>query len=412
MAFFFVVLVLMLNVMLGYAAATLFGIGPRNVRTFVAAMLNQPVSMRGGENQICLRYNSDYQVGVEAGKRCLGMLNDRTADEGSSWGQRGNILLLNIEKLKLSVDHVQQRLMVSGLTDDSEQWTEFVDESVNDLAAGLKALSDTLSKSRRATKGELFREAGAKFRIVKALVGELNKEFSSIEFTSGKGLDAFRAFKTIYYPISVELISLLDQMESAIYRCVIDSLDDESEADFTHGDAHIESRLELERCRLEEIGEESSDKPFIGLCFVDNALACGDGYGRTTLHLALKRLNNEIVLNLPSESTKITRTANGFLVVGVAECIDEFTGVLEHLRQSIEKTTIRVGNSQIQIYVSNVVKPDDRSETTADQIEDLQKLYHEVAAFGGNRTFLCDEEAPAPVVPLELEVPSSILTVE
>ncbi|MEQ8790270.1 MAG: GGDEF domain-containing protein [Pirellulaceae bacterium] len=82
----------------------------------------------------------------------------------------------------------------------------------------------------------------------------------------------------------------------------------------------------------------------------------------------------------------------------------------ERIRQSIEKTTFRYRGQTLRVTVSVAVSPIRAGDGVDSILERALTTVREAKSYGRNRTFLCEEECPAPVVPPEMNIEEQEVT--
>ena len=88
------------------------------------------------------------------------------------------------------------------------------------------------------------------------------------------------------------------------------------------------------------------------------------------------------------------------LIRGEMPNADEFTAQIDRFRQRLAQTTLRVGQTQVNLTASIVVLPDSVDIPTQFRLEELSKLVEEGEGYGGNRVFIGEAGSIVPVMPL------------
>jgi diguanylate cyclase len=91
------------------------------------------------------------------------------------------------------------------------------------------------------------------------------------------------------------------------------------------------------------------------------------------------------------------------LVCGITEA-RQLAETAERIRQSIEKTTFHYRGHPIHITVSAAAAPIQADDSVDALLERALATVREAKSYGRNRTFLCEDECPTPVVPPEMVI--------
>ena len=79
--------------------------------------------------------------------------------------------------------------------------------------------------------------------------------------------------------------------------------------------------------------------------------------------------------------------------------VNDAAELVERIRQTIEKTTFERYGLELQVTVSGGVIVAREGERGDQLLERLRATLEEAKRYGRNRTFLCEEDCPNPVVP-------------
>jgi diguanylate cyclase (GGDEF)-like protein len=85
--------------------------------------------------------------------------------------------------------------------------------------------------------------------------------------------------------------------------------------------------------------------------------------------------------------------------------------VVERIRQTVEQATFQQGDEEIRVTVSAAAVTAQANDTNDQLVDRLCSTLEEAKSYGRNRTFLCEEDCPSPVVPPTVDVEERLIEI-
>lgn len=141
---------------------------------------------------------------------------------------------------------------------------------------------------------------------------------------------------------------------------------------------------------------------------VDGTAKLNDHFGPAVVERALLTLGG-IIKDLAPEGAKLARVSGQRYAMLVAVDVEEAASIAERVRQTVEASQILAEGEEVALTLSSGVVARQTGEAYESLMERAAAALAEAKQYGRNRTFLHDDDYPAPVLPPELELaPQSI----
>jgi len=144
----------------------------------------------------------------------------------------------------------------------------------------------------------------------------------------------------------------------------------------------------------------------IGLVDLDNFDQINENHGTTVGDRLITAVAQLLSRNVTSEDMAARFQGQRFLVLFPDNTPRHATTVAETIRQTIEETAFEHGKLALEVTASCAVSQSAPDDTIESIFERLMKAVQEAKRYGRNRTFLHDGKYPAPVVPPNLNIKS------
>jgi hypothetical protein len=127
--------------------------------------------------------------------------------------------------------------------------------------------------------------------------------------------------------------------------------------------------------------------------------------GQLLFRVAGERLLEKVNSHIPSHWLVVPLPQGEWLIRGDAQSLDEFVVKMDEIRQRLASTQFRVGDSTFHFTSTWVITLDSSKFATEDLLLALRQAVHEAHRYGSDRTFVCEDGHPVPVLAVDCEIP-------
>jgi len=392
----FVFFIAAANIAAGYMAAVYLGMGPRSFNEFQRALApRKPLYMK--------------KPGAGGAVSCLGEQALTNPVE-----QRCLELIRELQKFSTQCSRADTALR--ALTDDSATGEtqspadEIAARTCDETHAHLEALNTSIEPLQHSGFEEIeFVQGLAQLRASTDLVsvdlnssiggGMLQNDGTSPEKRRGEVIAAVDQIREVshHYGSAIEN-SVLRMLQGAV------GIDQIARPLFLGNDGLLTRYgIELLYQQQQATGAEGA----AALLDLDHFGRFNSDYGGAAGDELFRSIASKTVDSI-SEVQRAARVKGWRILVLAPETTpEELARSVEHLRQLVARTCYQCNGKIARATISAGVSAIEKDEPSAALLERLSMTLAEAKNYGRNRTFVCENDVPAPVVPVELTISES-----
>lgn len=162
---------------------------------------------------------------------------------------------------------------------------------------------------------------------------------------------------------------------------------------------------------MRQARESGSPDICVGMVDIDNLGELNQESGPLVGDAILEHLT-ELIVPMLNESGSATSVGGGrFLFVRSSVDLIGMSDTLERVRQTVQRTRIQRQENVMEVTVSAATAPTDTDDSIGVIIDRLLTTLGEAKRYGRNRTFKHEDNYPVPVVPTELEIEETTVSI-
>ena len=403
-----ILVIAIFNLMVGFASASFLGWGPRNWDEVQLALGSEEAESSATDESNLFQSELDLQRLIDSGQHKLRKLSSTKTVLDDPLQSIYIEATNQLERLEIRLDCLHAKILADELTDAQRDWQTIVESTRADLSediqrtiSQLEQWADLLDENQRETLNP--------FHF--ALCDELSRIQDAMPAIASQGEldDADRAALSLWYQSSLtELHQISWQIRSLMRDLLAQSRpalewDPQLLRDRSHGMQSIEAF-----CADRILNPTGEANYFVARCRIDQMLELTPKSGQLLFRVAAERLLEKANSHIPSHWLVVPLTQGEWLIRGDAEQLDEFVVKMDEIRQRLSSTQLRVGESTFRFTSTWVITLDSPQFETEDLLIALRQTVHEAHRYGNDRTFVCEEGHPVPVLAVDCEVPVEI----
>lgn len=403
-----ILVIAIFNLMVGFASASFLGWGPRNWDEVQLALGSEEAEPSATDESNLFQSELDLQRLIDSGQHKLRKLSSTKTVLDDPLQSIYIEATNQLERLEIRLDCLHAKILADELTDAQRDWQTIVESTRADLGEDiqrtinqLEQWADLLDENQRETLNP--------FHF--ALCDELSRIQDAMPAIASQGEldDADRAALSLWYQSSLaELHQISWQIRSLMRDLLAQSRpalewDPQLLRDRSHGMQSIEAF-----CADRILNPTGEANYFVARCRIDQMLELTPKSGQLLFRVATERLLEKANSHIPSHWLVVPLTQGEWLIRGDAEQLDEFVVKMDEIRQRLSSTQLRVGESTFRFTSTWVITLDSPQFETEDLLIALRQTVHEAHRYGNDRTFVCEEGHPVPVLAVDCEVPVEI----
>jgi hypothetical protein len=403
-----ILVIAIFNLMVGFASASFLGWGPRTWDEVQLALGPEPVGTSAIDESSLFKTELDLQRLIDNGQQKLRKLSSAKTVLDDPLQSIYIEATSQLERLEIRLDCLHARILADELTDAQRDWQMIIETTRADLSEDIERTIDLLEQWGNLLD-ENQRETLNPFHF--ALCDELARIQDSMPAIASQGeLDAAdRAAMSLWYQSSFnELHQISWQIRSLMRELLAKSRpalewDPQMLRDRSHGMQSIEAF-----CADRILNPTGEANYFVARCRIDQMLDLTSKSGHLLFRVASERLLEKVNSHIPSHWLVVPLSQGEWLIRGDAEVLDEFVGKMDEIRQRLSAIQLRVGDSTFRFTSTWVITLDSPKFETEDLLIALRQAVHEAHRYGNDRTFVCEDGHPVPVLAVDCEVPVAI----
>lgn len=286
---------------------------------------------------------------------------------------------------------------------------EAVERRMQQLAEVFRPLSDgSLPAVEESPVRGVF---GPTIVAATAQLNEVLAELGGLPFDAEAGDAVTQPMSSAYATANELAHALRDTLTDKLAELVRDEVGLHKLPPHLRSDQHtgLAGRLDFERCLLDGLSQPGGQASLI-LIDIDGLRAVNRRYG-VTAGDGIVSIVAQFVAKACEHDQSAARTGGQrFALLCRGAAVHETAETAERVRQSIEKTTFLYRGQRLRITVSAAVVGVRADDHAAALLGRALATVGEAKSYGRNRTFLCEDECPTPVVPLEMIVEEQHVT--
>lgn len=403
-----ILVIAIFNLMVGFASASFLGWGPRTWDEVQLALGPEPVGTSAIDESSLFKTELDLQRLIDNGQQKLRKLSSAKTVLDDPLQSIYIEATSQLERLEIRLDCLHARILADELTDAQRDWQMIIETTRADLSEDIERTIDLLEQWGNLLD-ENQRETLNPFHF--ALCDELARIQDSMPAIASQGeLDAAdRAAMSLWYQSSFnELHQISWQIRSLMRELLAQSRpalewDPQMLRDRSHGMQSIEAF-----CADRILNPTGEANYFVARCRIDQMLDLTSKSGHLLFRVASERLLEKVNSHIPSHWLVVPLSQGEWLIRGDAEVLDEFVGKMDEIRQRLSAIQLHVGDSTFRFTSTWVITLDSPTFETEDLLIALRQAVHEAHRYGNDRTFVCEDGHPVPVLAVDCEVPVAI----
>lgn len=403
-----ILVIAIFNLMVGFASASFLGWGPRTWDEVQLALGPEPVGTSAIDESSLFKTELDLQRLIDNGQQKLRKLSSAKTVLDDPLQSIYIEATSQLERLEIRLDCLHARILADELTDAQRDWQMIIETTRADLSEDIERTIDLLEQWGNLLD-ENQRETLNPFHF--ALCDELARIQDSMPAIASQGeLDAAdRAAMSLWYQSSFnELHQISWQIRSLMRELLAKSRpalewDPQMLRDRSHGMQSIEAF-----CADRILNPTGEANYFVARCRIDQMLDLTSKSGHLLFRVASERLLEKVNSHIPSHWLVVPLSQGEWLIRGDAEVLDEFVGKMDEIRQRLSAIQLHVGDSTFRFTSTWVITLDSPKFETEDLLIALRQAVHEAHRYGNDRTFVCEDGHPVPVLAVDCEVPVAI----
>jgi hypothetical protein len=403
-----ILVIAIFNLMVGFASASFLGWGPRTWDEVQLALGPEPVGTSAIDESSLFKTELDLQRLIDNGQQKLRKLSSAKTVLDDPLQSIYIEATSQLERLEIRLDCLHARILADELTDAQRDWQMIIETTRADLSEDIERTIDLLEQWGNLLD-ENQRETLNPFHF--ALCDELARIQDSMPAIASQGeLDAAdRAAMSLWYQSSFnELHQISWQIRSLMRELLAQSRpalewDPQMLRDRSHGMQSIEAF-----CADRILNPTGEANYFVARCRIDQMLDLTSKSGHLLFRVASERLLEKVNSHIPSHWLVVPLSQGEWLIRGDAELLDEFVGKMDEIRQRLSAIQLHVGDSTFRFTSTWVITLDSPTFETEDLLIALRQAVHEAHRYGNDRTFVCEDGHPVPVLAVDCEVPVAI----
>jgi len=390
----FVFLIATLNLAAGYVAAVYLGMGPRSLNEFQRAFARRrPLIMRvPASGAAAAATSNEPLLSNPVESRCLELIR-----ELERFATVASTVDAEIRGLASEAENAEAQAAVQAAA------TKFADSTHRHL----EALNTAIEPLQRASCDDFeFVQGLAQLRASTDLVtvdlnavvgGALNESHSATG--DEKPAAAMKAVGQIseishHYDATIES-SLLRMLTGAV------GIEQIARPLFIGNDGLLTYYgAELLFQQMQAAGTLTT----AALLDVDHLKRFNADYGGAAGDALFRSVVGKTIESLTGDDRAARINGWQLLLLSPTQSAEELARWVEHLRQVIARTCFQCNGHIARATISAGVSAVASGETAMSLQERLKMTLAEAKSYGRNRTFVCEDEVPAPVVPVELTI--------
>lgn len=399
----FLMLTALLNIALGCFAATRLGWGPPDLSSYWLSLLGVPVVEAAAPPPVNFANDVDPRLLIDKANQVSRRLKNLKCELTKPNQIAIQQLMTTLQKVTFELEFVQQRVVALKTSTDNSSWKSILDECSASLQELLGELPTKIDAMIEHLPPEFSGEIQVYSDAIRDCLKLFNQEVANVQLVDAGGVVRPGVFFECFNRANREFLTQTSSLTGAILAGVhADEFEDKLLVDEVTEQKNIFA-LELERQKV-LAAKKIGTRYFAALLRADVDEETRRGYGL----LATRYFRDAVYEQVKNNSNGFTLVGdignNELLVWGKVATIDDFARPVEQIRQTIEKATFQVGETKITLTFSVVIDEDLLDSATGTLIEKLRDYLKQANSYGANRTFLCDEGTPTPVIPLDLKL--------
>lgn len=394
-----VVMVATFNLALGYFAAVRLGWGPATLSEAFSAITSRSA---GKGNDMLPTYADEIDIKrlIDSAEQRLRKIRHCKIEIENPLQKAIFELQKTLDSMLLTLECSELRAMVTRFTPPASGWDGLTANVRSDVLAQYDSLQQAIdsvnaSLSPRDQHRFLNPRTQLSGKVLSSRAqwpewsADGNQVDASIESLQALVHSTFQDFNTLGAAALGLLHDLLGESQPAM------------EWDPTlHRDATGTNQTILAIDAERRLAAQDGSTSWIARVRIDQTYYWSESLGALFFHLAGDRLVDSLSATLPGHWMVVPLPGGEMLIRGEMPSADEFTAQIDRFRQRLAQTTLRVGQTQVNLTASIVVLPDSVDIPTQFRLEELSKLVEEGEGYGGNRVFIGEAGSIVPVMPL------------
>jgi hypothetical protein len=407
-AMWFALLILVIgiaNLLVGFASASFLGWGPRNWDEVQLALGSDATEAPATDEGRLFQSELDLQRLIDNGQQKLRKLASTKTVLEDPLQSTYIDATSQLERLEIRLDCLHARILADELTDAQRDWQIIIESTRSDLSEDIER---TMSQLEQWSKllNEKQRETLNPFHF--ALCDELARIQDAMPAIASQGEldDADRVALCLWSQSSLtELHQISWQIRSLMRELLAQSRpalewDPQMLRDRSHGMQSIEAF-----CADRLLNPTGEANYYVARCRIDQVLELAPRTGQLLFRVAGERLLEKVNSHIPSHWLVVPLPQGEWLIRGDAQSLDEFVVKMDEIRQRLASTQFRVGDSTFHFTSTWVITLDSSKFATEDLRLALRQAVHEAHRYGSDRTFVCEDGHPVPVLAVDCEIP-------
>lgn len=229
-------------------------------------------------------------------------------------------------------------------------------------------------------------------------------ELGSLQFESGDDAAACAKLTTTLSQVSTALRAAREQLEeplTALFRCESD-LTNIAPIFIENSQASLLGRICFEHSWL-------TGPSCVAMLDVDQMQSLQLAHAPQTVRKLLGAVAETARSVIPIGTPVPCLAGHQFVICLNDSSPEVAVELVETIRQQIEHSLFTIGDVEIRLTISAAVVSALPDESSSDALQRLRATSREAKTYGRNRTFLCEQQTPVPVVPPQLEVQSQVV---
>lgn len=407
----YVMLVMMigaLNLALGFFAAVRLGWGPANLKEAFSA-LSASSPRIGGDVLPAYADEIDIKRLIDAAEQRLRKLRLCKIEIENPLQRSIFELQKALDSMLLTLESVELRALVTRFTPPTSGWDGLTSNVQSDVLAQYDLLQQAIdSVNASLSSRDQHRFLNPRTELSGKVLSS-RPEWQAWSADENQVDASIESLQTLVQTTLQDFISLGASALGLLHDLLGESQPAMDWDPTLHRDATASNQTVLAIDAERRLNVQDQSPSWIARVRLDQSAYWSESLGSLFFHWAGDRLVDRLSGTLPAHWMVAPLAGGEMLIRGETSGVDEFTAELDRLRQRLSQTSLRVGQTQVNLTASIVVVQDSAGTPTQFRLEELAKQMDEVEAYGGNRVFLVEGGSLVPIMPLNETFEESIL---